>query len=133
MNVNAIRKGLAQVYLDAGWQATAYVPERLATFPAAIVGVPIEVDYGASLGLARIELPITVAFQIGTFEDAQESLDNALSTDDMATAVNLLRAEPQSSDWAKIHVLRADNVRMTEDADARSLAVDITIEVFARK
>lgn len=134
MDVNAIRTDLAQLGTSNGYEGREYVPESVTDFPAWIVGVPEVVEYTTSLGLARVELPITIAVGLNTFQDAQSWIDDALSTGVDGSAVDLLRAlVTPTAHWVKVHVLTAGNVRFSDDADAKALAADITVEVFARK
>ena len=62
-DLNAIRSALAVVLTSAGagWTAYPYVPEDVRAFPAAVVGSPREVQYGASLRLVRFLIPVTLA------------------------------------------------------------------------
>lgn len=133
MNVNAIRLDLAQLGTSNGFEGREFVPESTSNFPAWIVGAPEVIDYATSLGLVRIQLPITVAVGLSSFKDAQAALDDAMSTDVVGSAVALLRANPTSDNWAQVRVLTAGNVRFSDDADSKALAVDITVEIFARK
>lgn len=135
MNVNAIRKGLVALLEPAGFQRKEYVPEDVVDMPAVIAGVPDEVDYGASLGLAQITLPLTLVFSGADLKDAQLKMDNAMSTDDVNSAISLLLAAQQepTDDWRSFRVVRADNIRQQGAGQSSALGVDVTLEVLARK
>lgn len=135
MNVNAIRLGLVALLEPAGYQRKEYVPEDVVDTPAVIAGVPDEIDYGASLGLAQITLPLTLVFSAADLKEAQLKMDNALSTDDDNSAISLLLAAMQSptDDWRSFRVVRADNIRQQGAGQSSMLGVDVSLEVLARK
>lgn len=133
-DVHAIRAAAVALVVPAGFQGIDHVPEDVQQMPAAVAGVPTEIDYGASLGLARITFPLTLIFSAASLKDAQLKMDQALSTTD-GSAVTLLRAavDTPTDDWRSIHVVRADNIRLADAGNSKALAVDVTLEVLARK
>jgi hypothetical protein len=134
MDVHAIRADLAARLVALGWEATAFVPESYSSYPCAVVNPPSVVEgFTAGLGQARLELPITIAVSLDSFEDAQGRLDAEMSTSNPDSLVVKLAALGMGDNWTKVHVLTAGAVRFSDDGDARVMAADITVEVFARK
>lgn len=132
MDVHAIRLAIAEICQGIGYNAKHYVPEDAVSYPAAIVGIPRAIDYGESLGLALVTLPVHVACSAASLQDAQRRLDEAVST----TGERSVRAalhEATNDAWSSIKVLGVEEARLISDGQAQSLAMDVMVEVRARK
>lgn len=118
----------------AGYTSRHYVAEDIPELPAAVVGVPRSIDYGKSLGVAAIVLPVAIAASTAAGWDvAQKTLDDALSTTG-ATSVRVALKAYTSTAWTKIDVTEAEPARIaTLGKTTKILVCDVLLEVLARK
>jgi hypothetical protein len=135
VNIVAIRQDLATLGAGAGYaNSYAIVPATVAGFPAWIVSVPTDVNYAETLGMALVELLVTVAFSAADATDCQTRLDNALGTTDPSSVFNALNgvAAPTGS-WRAIRCVTAKEPRYVKDGQTTVLACDLEVQVWATK
>lgn len=131
MNVNAIRVDMAALLEGAGYTSFSFVPESVSTFPAAIVGPPRTIVFRESLGLSLLTIPITIAVDPSDYQDAQQRLDEATSSEGQLSLWRLFR-ENGSTTWAKANVTEVEPLRSVTDGASTALANDVLVEVHSR-
>lgn len=131
-DVNAVRVDIAAKLKAGGYSSWSYVAGSVSQFPAAVVGVPTEVDYATTLGLVLIHIPVTVAFSAADDKGSQAQLDKACGTSD-ALSVFVILDKATASSWRQIHVAGMNGARYVQDGSNQVLAADFAVEVFVPK
>ncbi len=127
MDVRAIREALAEVFTSADFHTYSVLPEN-GDLPLAAVSWPDEVRYHTSLtGGGNLDIVVTLAFSLNDFADAQERVDEVMSTPGWVEQLELSDA---SGVWADAVIVSAGNVRQI-NVGAQALAVDLVVEVMA--
>jgi hypothetical protein len=129
MDVGAIRAELAAALTAAGYVAYSYVPDAV-EWPAAIVNPPTLTDYAASLTMAKLTIPVTIATLVTTMQDAQRILDLALSTGNPESVNDALESHVTTA-WKAVNVVEAQGLRQVQDGSNTALAFDIVLECYA--
>lgn len=130
MNVNGIRKALAQLLTDGGYYGSGFVPESVAAFPAGIVVGVREIEL-LTAHLAKLTIPVTIATDTVDYASAQKVLDDAQSTDTATSVWLLLTSDVPTDLWLKIRVASSDALRTVTDGTNKAFAVDFIVEVYA--
>lgn len=131
MNLGDIRTELSAALTAAGWHAYAFVPDDPGRLPAAVVQVPSELEYGITLGLDRVVLPVTLVVSKANPESGQATLDRALSTGSNDSIYDILHAVNSGGAWRSIRIPGAGSFRVVTVGAAEAYACDVTIEVLS--
>jgi hypothetical protein len=126
MDVRAIREALAAIFASEDFYTYSVLPES-GDLPLAAVSWPDEVRYHTSLtGGANIDIVVTLAFSLNDFADAQQRVDEIMSTPGWVEQLDLAADDA----WDDAIVVSAGNVRQI-NVGAQALAVDLVVEIMA--
>lgn len=131
-DVNAVRVDIAAKLKAGGYSSWSWVPGSVSSFPAAVVGVPTEVEYATTLGLVLVHVPVTVAFSAADDKKSQAQLDKAAGTSDPLSVFVILDKTAASS-WRQIHVGAMTAARYVQDGSSQVLAADFAVEAYCSK
>lgn len=132
MNLEAIRTDLAAALTAAGFHAHSKALATVPEFPAAIVNPPSVIVFASTQGGSIVTIPVTIAANANFLEEAQKVLNAALSTD-TPTSVYVAIAAATSSHWTKATATTVEGHRMVTEGANEVLAVDVLVDVYARR
>lgn len=135
MNIDAIRTDLALALTRAGFKGYAFVDKGsvdYGTDGAAIVSPPSAIDYFDTQGGTKATFPVTIAMSARYLDQAQKVLDAALSTDTDQSVYQAIR-HATSDSWTKATATTVEGHRMVTEGANEVLAVDVLVDVYARR
>lgn len=132
MNIITIQTAIAEALaeVDGIAQAAPNLPDDIGQLPFAGVGLPVEIEFFASMGRDTATVEIKVLVARTDTENAVETLAGLLArgeTGNVIDALSSLRKQP----WGALRVIKAGEIGEYTVAGTSYLGVTITAEVLA--